>query len=298
MKPCKKNRLGSAQPNPPASSFPAKQPSKAFQAKTAKMSSTKDLLALMEKMAHKMAKLEKKLKKSKSKHSSDSDSDSDHKAKKAKRAVSDGVKAWNAEVKAVLAEMQEDGWEHPDSGKPATYKDALAEASRRRTESSPEAKAKYEAYRARVEAKQKEKRKLKKLVADSDSDSDSEDEKPKKVKKEKKAKKVVVSDSDSEDEKPKKKEKKAKKADSDSEDEKPKKKVAVKKPVKPAPAPVAEESTSAEEWEYKGKTYFKTADGFCWRKKEDGSLGRFAGKYDPVADEIDTEVEEPEMEEA
>lgn len=179
--------------------------------------SSADILKAFEAMAKKMDKLNKKMKAiKKGKHSSSSDSDSDAKPK---RKVSEGTKAWNAEVTSILAEMRAEEWTHPETGKPAMRRDAMAEAARRRSESSPEALAKYTAYRERVEKKRAEKTKKA-----SDSDSDSEDEKP--VKKAKKTKKAKKAESDSEDEKPVKKAKKAKKAesDSDSEDEKPKKK--------------------------------------------------------------------------
>jgi hypothetical protein len=176
--------------------------------------SSADILKAFEAMAKKMDKLNKKMKAiKKGKHSSSSDSDSDSDAKP-KRKVSEGTKAWNAEVTSILAEMREEGWTHPETGKPAMRRDAMAEAARRRSESSPEALAKYTAYRERVEKKRAEKTKKA-----SDSDSDSEDEKPTKVKKEKKKAKKV--ESDSEDEKPTKvkKGKKAKKVESDSDSE-------------------------------------------------------------------------------
>lgn len=178
--------------------------------------SSADILKAFEKLTSKMVKLEKKIKHMKKKGSSSSSSDSDSDAKP-KRVASEGIKAWNAQVTAVLEEMRAEEWTHPETGKPVTRRDAMVEAARRRAESDPVAKAKYEAYRARVETKQAEKaEKAKAKGKKDDSDSESEDEKPTK-----KAKKVMKkkAESDSEDEKPTKKAKKVvkKKAESESD---------------------------------------------------------------------------------
>jgi hypothetical protein len=293
--------------------------------------STKDILKAFEAMTKKMAKLEKKISKKKASSSSSSDSDAKPSKKGSKRKMPEGVKAWNEEVKAVLAEMLEEGWTHPETGKPAIYKDALTEASRRRCEASPEAKAKYEAHRARVEARQKARAKAKAKKEDSDSDSDSEEEKPKK-KTAKKAKKPVLSDSDSdsssseEEKKPKKKAvkpatKKVAVPDSDSdsssseEEKTPKKKAPAKPkvpdapkkakdtvasaPPKPLPLPaIEEEELVIEPWTWLGKTYYKSSKNEVWKMTEEEELGKWVGVYDPVADTIDRDAPEPKYETA
>lgn len=97
----------------------------------------------------------------------------------------------------------------------------------------------------------------------------------------------------------------AKKADKPAAAAKPKaeKPTAAKKAEKPAkkatpaPAPAAEEDeVSAELWTWKGKKYFRTSGNECWLAEADGSMGKWAGVYDPVADDIDADAEEPEIE--
>ena len=53
-------------------------------------------------------------------------------AEKPKRQASDALKAWNAYVDKVKADMIATGWTHPETGKPATLKDAMQEAKARR----------------------------------------------------------------------------------------------------------------------------------------------------------------------
>lgn len=53
-------------------------------------------------------------------------------ADKPKRGASDALKAWNAYVDQVKADMLASGWVHPETGKPVTRKDAMQEASKRR----------------------------------------------------------------------------------------------------------------------------------------------------------------------
>jgi nucleolin len=119
--------------------------------------------------------------------------ESSEKPAKEKRKQSEGQKAWISFVKEVLAEMQED---NPK----ATYKDAMAEASKRKDLDDPAgAKKRAEARAKRAEAKEKKSAKSSKSSskAASDSESSSEEEKPKKKATKKPAKKEAVSDSDS-----------------------------------------------------------------------------------------------------
>ena len=91
---------------------------------------------------------------------------------------------------------------------------------------------------------------------------------------------------------------KAEKAAAKPKAEKPAKKA--EKPAKkaaPTPAPAAEEDeVSAELWTWKGKKYFRTSANECWLANADGSMGKWAGVYDPVADDIDADADEPEVE--
>ena len=68
---------------------------------------------------------------------------------KPKKEVSAGVAAWNELVTETWEEMKADAWSHPETGKPASRKDAMAEASKRKTEASPEAAAASTARRAK-----------------------------------------------------------------------------------------------------------------------------------------------------
>jgi hypothetical protein len=75
----------------------------------------------------------------------------------------------------------------------------------------------------------------------------------------------------------------------------------------PAPEPITEpvipKSSSEEEddgvariWTFRGKKYLKTSMGECWLAREDGSMGTWAGIYNPVEDKIDDSAPEPEIE--
>lgn len=101
-------------------------------------------------------------------------------------------------------------------------------------------------------------------------------------------------------EKPKADKKAAAAAKPKAKAEKPAAKSKAEKPAKksaPAPTPAAEEDeVSAELWTWKGKKYFRTSSNECWLAEADGSMGKWAGIYDPVADDIDTDAEEPEVE--
>jgi hypothetical protein len=65
-----------------------------------------------------------------------------------------------------------------------------------------------------------------------------------------------------------------------------------------APAPESDSESDNEEetlkrWTFRGKAYYRSDDNDCWIANTDGSMGAFAGKYDPVADKIDEDAEEP-----
>ena len=68
---------------------------------------------------------------------------------KPKKEVSAGVAAWNELVTETWEEMKAEAWSHPETGKPASRKDAMAEASKRKTEADPEAAAAAVARRAK-----------------------------------------------------------------------------------------------------------------------------------------------------
>ena len=53
---------------------------------------------------------------------------------------------------------------------------------------------------------------------------------------------------------------------------------------------------AARLWTWKSKKYFRTTANECWVANADGSMGKWAGVYDPIADSIDADAEEPEIE--
>ena len=57
-----------------------------------------------------------------------------------------------------------------------------------------------------------------------------------------------------------------------------------------------EDELVLKKWVFRGKTYYRSDENDCWRANDDGSMGAWAGKYDPVADKIDDTAEEPESE--
>jgi len=63
------------------------------------------------------------------------------------------------------------------------------------------------------------------------------------------------------------------------------------------PAAAADEDEDAARlWTWKSKKYFRTSANECWVANADGSMGKWAGVYDPIADSIDADAEEPEIE--
>ena len=69
------------------------------------------------------------------------------------------------------------------------------------------------------------------------------------------------------------------------------------KKVEPKVEEVIPDDGCAHPWTFKGKKYMRTADNCVWVMKSDGSMGAWAGVYDPVVDKIDDSVEEPVLEE-
>jgi hypothetical protein len=55
-----------------------------------------------------------------------------------------------------------------------------------------------------------------------------------------------------------------------------------------------EDGEAGNQWVWKGKTYFRTAENECWYE-QDGKMV-WAGVYDPIADSMDADAEEPEVE--
>jgi hypothetical protein len=61
----------------------------------------------------------------------------DEEPSKEKKPMSEGVRLWNVLIAETLEQMKVDGWTHPETGKPATRKDAMAAASAAKKSSPP-----------------------------------------------------------------------------------------------------------------------------------------------------------------
>jgi hypothetical protein len=282
--------------------------------RTAKMSSNEEILAMIENLEGQVKALKKALKaglpkgarKSKAKKA-EVDSDGEP-VEKAKRPLN----AWQAWTKHVLTEYAEE-YEafaaEQESRRGVAIKFAKHCRETKGKEHSAFEAAFVPAERAAEpkEKKEKAKKPAKKAVggagapaplsdADSDADSDAEAKAvAKALRKEEKAAKKAA-----------KAAKKAKESDAESEveAEKPAKKVvasAAAPAPKPAPKPAEPESDSdsdaeltLKKWVFRGKTYYRSDDNDCWLANDDGSMGAWAGKYDPVTDKIDEDAPEPE----
>ena len=206
-----------------------------------------------------------------------------------KKEVSEGVKAWNAVVAEVLEDMKASGWKHPETGKPVTRKDAMAEASKRKAEGDPE-------YAAKAEAR-KQKRDSRK-----NSDASQHEEAAKEATKEAAKEEAVVMPVAKKPTKAKKVEKTTAVPVAPSLPPSPvaspvKGKKAAKAAPAPAPAPAPVPEEEAEEWIRKTidkkKHLWNPSNNHCYRCEADGSQGEWAGLYNPKSNKIDDSVEEP-----
>ena len=203
---------------------------------------------------------------------------------KPKKEVSAGVVAWNELVTETWEEMKADAWSHPETGKPASRKDAMAEASKRKTEADPEAAAAAAARRAK-----RDEQLAKKEASPARASVPAAPAAPVAPAAEK-AKKVLSP------------EHKAKMLAGAAAAREAKKAASVPAPVAAAPpsAPAAAEEAEEEpeEWIRKSisgkKHLWNPANNHCYRCEEDGSQGAWAGLYDPKKQKIDDSVAEPE----
>ena len=208
---------------------------------------------------------------------------------KPKKEVSAGVAAWNELVTQTWEEMKAEAWSHPETGKPASRKDAMAEASKRKTEADPEAAAAAVARRAKRDeqlAKKEASPARASAPAAPAAPVAPAAEKPKKVlSPEHKAKMLAGAAAVRE----------AKKAASVPAP------AAAAPPSAPSPAKEeAAEEEEPEEWirkKFGGKKYiWNPANNHCYCCEEDGSQGPWAGLYNPKTQKIDDSVAEPEDE--
>ena len=204
---------------------------------------------------------------------------------KPKKEVSAGVAAWNELVTETWEEMKAEAWSHPETGKPASRKDAMAEASKRKTEADPEAAAASAARRAK-----RDEQLAKKEASPARASAPAPAAAPAPVAE--KAKKVLSP------------EHKAKMLAGAAAAREAKKAASVPAPVAAAPpsapAPAEAEEEEPEEWIRKtisGKKHlWNPANNHCYRCEEDGSQGEWAGLYNPKTQKIDDSVAEPEDE--
>ena len=206
---------------------------------------------------------------------------------KPKKEVSAGVVAWNELVTETWEEMKAEAWSHPETGKPASRKDAMAEASKRKTEADPEAAAASAARRAKrdeqLAKKEASPARTSAPVAPASGVPAAAE----------RAKKVLTP------------EHKAKMLAGAAAAREAKKAASVPAPVAAAPpsapSPAEEEAEEEpEEWIRKtisGKKHlWNPANNHCYRCEADGSQGEWAGLYDPKKQKIDDSVAEPEDE--
>ena len=216
-----------------------------------------------------------------------------------KKEVSAGVAAWNAVVAEVLEDMKASGWTHPETGKPVTRKDAMAEASKRKAAEDPEYAAKAEARKQKRADKSSRKNSDASQHEEAAKDAAKEADKPSApvASPEKEKPKKVLSPEHLAKMKAGREAKKAEKSTPAPPSPKvsspiasPKK--AAKAVPKEAPAPAEE-----EEWIRKtisGKKYlWNPSNNHCYRCEADGSQGDWAGLYDLKKSKIDDSVEEP-----
>ena len=207
---------------------------------------------------------------------------------KPKKEVSAGVAAWNELVTETWEEMKAEAWSHPETGKPASRKDAMAEASKRKTEADPEAAAAAVARRAKRDeqlAKKEASPARASVPAAPAAPVAPAAEKPKKVlSPEHKAKMLAGAAAARE----------AKKAASVPAP------AAAAPPSAPSSAKEEAAEEEPEEWIRKSisgkKHLWNPANNHCYRCEEDGSQGPWAGLYDPKKQKIDDSVAEPEDE--
>jgi hypothetical protein len=196
-------------------------------------------------------------------------------AEKPKRQASDALKAWNAYVDKVKADMVASGWTHPESGKPVTRKDAMIEAKARR-DTDPDA------YKP----------KPKPLAAVKVADGEA---KPKRVlTEEHKAAMAAGRKAAAE----RRKAEKAASAVIDKEappSPRPRPKSVTFTPP-PLPQSDDEDASSLLPISIKGKKFLYNPDtNGCYKRTTDGNKGEWAGLLDPVKQTIDASVKESDL---
>jgi hypothetical protein len=207
-------------------------------------------------------------------------------AEKPKREPSAAMKAWNAEIEKVKAEMLADGWTHPETGKPVTRKDAMQEASRRRAADPDAPKPKPKPKAAPKED----------VPSDADLDT-SEKPKPKRTLSKEQLEKMAAG------RKAAAERRKAEKAaaavgpshPTTATEPAPEKKVTFAHP----PLPASDDDEEQEEVQMlqpiniKARKYlYEPLEGGCWKRNDDGTKGEWAGLYDQETKTLNQSVPE------
>lgn len=196
-----------------------------------------------------------------------------------KRVPSEKQTEWVQTIKDTQAEMLAANWAHPETGKKATYKDAMTEASRRRAEADPEV--------AKKQLETKEKKAAAKAKKAEKEDSDEEKSTASSTKSSKKEVKNPRTD-----------EQKAKAAATRAANKALKAAAAV-----PLPAETAEEMEIIEDIEeadprdvFVEKTVGKTkmfVNGHNHVRDSSSNEGKWLGVWNPATKKLNAKVPEP-----
>ncbi len=187
-------------------------------------------------------------------------------APKPKRVASDALKAWNAYVDQVKADMLASGWTHPETGKAVTRKDAMQEASRRRA-TDPTAP--------------KPKPKPVKDAEPAPSDGEAKPKPKRTLSDEQKAKMAAGRKAAAE----------RRKAEAAAQT------AAKQLPALPASEDEAEAQSELQPINIKAKRYlWNPENGACYKRHNDGSKGDYVGVLEPDSKTIDDSVKESDLE--
>lgn len=205
---------------------------------------------------------------------------------KQKREISEATKAWNTYVDKVKEDMLSSGWKHPETGKIATRKDAMQEASKRRP-TDPDAPKP-------AEAKPKPKPKAAagpSHPATADGEAEAKPKAPRKpMSEESKAKAAATRKANAE-----RKKAEAEAAKASTEVTTQPTPTTSYPPLPPSPPASEDEGETLTPINIKAKRYLLNPHtNGCWKRKADGSKGEWAGVYAKVdgKDTIDTSVGE------
>jgi hypothetical protein len=201
-------------------------------------------------------------------------------AEKPKRQASDALKAWNAYVDKVKADMLASGWTHPETGKPVTRKDAMQEAKARR-DTDPDA---YKPKPKPVAA-----------AKAAPTDGEVKAEKPKRVlTEEHKAKMAAGRKAAAE----RRKAEKEAEAASVTEESPPSPRPAPKSVSFQPPLPESDDEAAPVllPLGFKGRKFLLNPEtNGVYKRDAEGNKGEWAGLYDPLKKEIDASIKESDL---